>query len=121
MNGDSGSSNYIFGDLRSGTRGQLGFVRCHPTAEESAMSDLTRDEVLAAVHPVDDATIAEIIATGVDRDELVQACRFYAKDRTVRTPEDVPRGRVGRVVSILERAEAEVKESWLREFGSTLQ
>ena len=49
------------------------------------MSDLTRDEVLAAVHPIDDATIAEIIATGVDHDELLQACRFYAKDRTART------------------------------------
>ena len=85
------------------------------------MSDLTRDEVLAAVHPIDDATVAEIIATGVDRDELRQACHFYAKDRASRTPEDVPRGRVGRVVSILERAEAQVKESWLGEFGSTLQ
>jgi|SRR6266404_7649531 len=93
----------------------------HLTAEESAMSDLTRDEVLAAVHPIDDATIAEIIATGVDHDELRQACRFYARDRAARTPEDVPRGRVGRVVSILERAEAEVRESWLGEFGSTLQ
>ena len=35
------------------------------------MSDLTRDEVLAAVHPIDDATVAEIIATGVTHDELV--------------------------------------------------
>jgi hypothetical protein len=51
----------------------------------------------------------------------VQACHFYAKDRASRTPEDVPRGRIGRVVSILERAEAGVKESWLGEFGSTLQ
>ena len=39
------------------------------------MSDLTRDEVLAAVHPIDDATIAEIIATGVTHDELVH--RFH--------------------------------------------
>ena len=85
------------------------------------MSDLTRDEVLAAVHPINDATIAEIIATGVDHDELVQACRFYAKDRTARTPDDVPRGRVGRVVSILERIGPEVKESWLGEFGSRFQ
>jgi hypothetical protein len=51
----------------------------------------------------------------------VQACRFYARDRAAKTPEDVPRGRVGRVVSILERAEADVKKSWLGEFGSTLQ
>ena len=56
------------------------------------MSELTRDEVLAAVHPIDDATVAEIIATGINHDELVQACHFYAKDRTARTPEAVPRG-----------------------------
>jgi hypothetical protein len=85
------------------------------------MSELTRDDVLAAVHPIDDATVAEIIATGADHDELVQACHFYAKDRAARTPKDVPPGRIGRVVSILERAEAEVKKSWLGEFGSTLQ
>ena len=85
------------------------------------MSDLSRDDVLAVVHPIDDATIAEIIATGVDHDELAQACRFYAKDRAAAAPEDVPGGRVGRVVSILERAEADVKESWLGEFGSTLE
>jgi hypothetical protein len=85
------------------------------------MSELTRDEVLAAVHPIDDATVAEIIATGIDHDELVQACHFYAKDRVSKTPQQVPRGRVGRVVSILEKAETEVKESWLGEFGSTMQ
>ncbi len=85
------------------------------------MSELSRDEVLAAVHPIDDATVAEIIATGINHDELVKACHFYAKDRTRRSPADVPPGRVGRVVSILERAEADVKESWLGEFGSTLE
>ena len=85
------------------------------------MSELTPDEVLAAVHPIDDATVAEIIATGITHDELVEACHFYARDRAARSPGEVPRGRVGRVVSILERAEAEVKESWLGEFGSTLQ
>jgi hypothetical protein len=90
------------------------------SAEEPAMSELSRDEVLAAVHPIDDATIAEIIATGADHDELVKACHFYAKDRARKSPQDVPPGRVGRVVSILERAEVEVHESWLGEFGSLL-
>ncbi len=85
------------------------------------MSELTRDEVLAAVHPINDVTVAEIIATGIDHDELVRACHFYAKDRSSRSPNNVPSGRVGRVVSILERAEAEVKESWLGEFGSRLE
>jgi hypothetical protein len=85
------------------------------------MSELSRDEVLAAVHPIDDATVAEIIATGIDHDELVKACHFYAKDRAKRSPGHIPEGRIGRVVAILERAEAEVKESWLGEFGSHLQ
>ena len=85
------------------------------------MSELTRDEVLAAVHPIDDATVAEIIATGIDHADLVKACHFYAKDRANSSPSDVPPGRIGRVVSILERADAEVNGSWLGEFGSTLQ
>ena len=85
------------------------------------MSELTRDEVLAAVHPIDDATVAEIIGTGITHDELVVACHLYARDRNAKTPGDAPPGRVGRVVSILERAEAEVNVSWLGEFGSTLQ
>src|SRR5258707_6702975 len=102
--------------MRICRRCQVGIVR----VEESAMSELTRDEVLAAVHPIDDATIAEIIATGADHDELVKACHFYAKDRVKKTPGNLPSGRVGRVVSILERTEAEVKGSWLVEFGSTM-
>jgi len=84
------------------------------------MSELSADEIRAAVHPLDDATVAEIIATGANHDELVQACHFYAKERKSARTHDVPPGRVGRVVSILERAEAEVHESWLGEFGSHL-
>jgi hypothetical protein len=85
------------------------------------MSELTRDQVIAAVHPVDDAVVAEIIATGATHDELVKACHFFAKDRLKASPRDVPPGRVGRVVSILERIGAEVKESWLGEFGTRFE
>jgi hypothetical protein len=85
------------------------------------MSELTPDEIRAAVHPVDDAVVAEIIATGVNHDELVEACHFFARDRKSKTPHDVPRGRVGQVVSILERIGPEVKESWLGEFGTRFQ
>ena len=85
------------------------------------MSELTRDEILAAVHPIDDAVVAEIIATGATHDELVEACHFFAKDRKSKAPHEVPKGRVGRVVSILERIAPEVKESWLGEFGSRFQ
>jgi hypothetical protein len=85
------------------------------------MSELSADEVRAAVHPLDDATVAEIIATGADHDELVQACHFFAKEQKSASRHDVPPGRIGRVVSILERVEAEVHESWLGEYGSHLE
>jgi hypothetical protein len=85
------------------------------------MSELTPDEIRAAVHPIDDAVVAEIIATGATHDELVEACHFFAKEQKSKTIHDVPDGRVGRVVSILERIGPEVKESWLGEFGSRFQ
>jgi hypothetical protein len=85
------------------------------------MSELSRDEVVAAIHPINDATVAEIIATGANHDELVRACHFFAKDRHSKGHLAIPEGRVGRVVSILERIDAEVRETWLGEFGSTLR
>ena len=85
------------------------------------MSELSRDQVLAAVHPVDDATVAEIIATGITHDELVQACHLFDRERHRAAPNEVPSGRIGRVVSILERIGAEVKQSWLGEFGTKLE
>jgi len=85
------------------------------------MSELTRDEILAAVHPIDDATVAEIIATGANHDELVKACHFFVHDHQRKSPRDVPPGRIGHVVSILERIEADVKESWLGEFGTRFE
>lgn len=85
------------------------------------MSELTPDEIRAAVHPIDDAVVAEIIATGATHDELVEACHFFAREQKSKTVHDVPGGRVGRVVSILERIGPEVKESWLGEFGTRFQ
>jgi hypothetical protein len=85
------------------------------------MSELTPDEVRAAVHPIDDAIVAEIIATGATHDELVEACHIFARERKRWGTDDVPPGRVGRVVSILERIGLEVKESWLGEYGTRFQ
>lgn len=84
------------------------------------MSDLTRGQVLALAHPLDDATIAEIIATGVTRDEFKQACAFYARDKKKHAHADVPVGRVGDVISLLERAGASVHDSVLGEAGSPM-
>ncbi len=85
------------------------------------MSELTPDEVRAAVHPIDDAIVAEIIATGATHDELGEACHIFARERKKWGTDDVPPGRVGRVVSILERIGPEVRESWLGEFGTRYQ
>jgi hypothetical protein len=85
------------------------------------MSELTRDQILAAVHPIDDATVAEIIATGANHDELVEACHIFAREHKLSSPHDVPRGRVGHVVAILERIDADIKESWLGEYGTRFE
>jgi len=85
------------------------------------MSELSRDQVLAQVHPLDDATIAEIIATGVTQDELRQACLFYKSEKKQHAHHDIPLGRVGRVISILERVGASIREAPLGEAGSTLE
>jgi hypothetical protein len=87
----------------------------------NGMSELTPDEIRAAVHPLDDAVVAEIIATGANHDELVEACHFFARERKSSVTHDVPPGRVGHVVSILERIGPEVKESWLGEYGTRFQ
>ena len=86
------------------------------------MSELTRDEVIAAVHPIDDATIAEIIATGATEAELAQACHFVAREFKKHEHRDVPVGTVGQVVSILERVGAKPRlGSPFGEAGSTLE
>jgi hypothetical protein len=84
------------------------------------MSNLSREQVLAHVHPLDDVAVAEIIATGVTVGELAQACAFYARDKTSHLHGDVPAGRTGDVISILERVGATVHPSVLGEAGSTL-
>jgi len=84
------------------------------------MPKLTRDVVLAHAHPLDDATVAEIIATGASIKDFKSACAFYARDKKTHAHADVPVGRVGSVISILERAGASLHDSVLGEAGSTL-
>ncbi len=84
------------------------------------MSNLTRDKILARIHPLDDAIVAQIIATGASETEFMQACTFYAKDKKNHTHADVPLGSVGDVISILERTGASLHDSFLGEAGSTL-
>jgi len=85
------------------------------------MSELTEDEVLALVHPLDDATVAEIIGTGITKAELTEACHLVAKELKSHQHGELPAGRVGRVIAILERVGARPKRSPFGEAGSTLE
>jgi uncharacterized protein (DUF433 family) len=69
------------------------------------MSELSQDEVVAVLGPrVGAALVAEIIATGITKEELVLAYSRTVSDRKTHGggPAIAP-GHVGRVVEILER------------------
>jgi len=69
------------------------------------MSELSRDEVVAVLGPrISDALAAEIIATGITKDELATAYSRVVSDRKTHGggPPLEP-GHIGRVVEILER------------------
>jgi hypothetical protein len=68
------------------------------------MSEISRDDVVAHFGPVDDATAAEIIATGATLAELQLARAEVAKDELGTNPDKrLPAGPIGRVIDIVER------------------
>jgi hypothetical protein len=84
------------------------------------MSELSRDEIVAVLGPrVSDALAAEIIGTGITKDELVQAFNQVIRDRkTHGSGPPIEPGHVGRVVEILERLRS---AGLFGEAGSTLE
>jgi len=50
------------------------------------MSELSSDDVVAIVGPIGDAAVAEIIGTGISKDELVAAHERAVKDRKAHDP-----------------------------------
>lgn len=85
------------------------------------MSELSRDEIIAELGPMDDAIAAEIIATGIGKSDLARVkARFLAdaKDGTGETLETDP---VGRVIGILERVAWEPLRGPFGEAGSRLR
>ena len=52
------------------------------------MAELSRDEVVGVLGPLSDVIIAEIIATGITKDELAAASERVVTDRkaTIRVP-----------------------------------
>lgn len=83
------------------------------------MAELSRDEVVAIVGGIGDAAIAEIIATGITKDELIAAHGRVVSDRNARNPgPPLEPGHITKAVEILERLRA---RGILGEAGSTLE
>ena len=84
------------------------------------MSELSEDEVVAILGPrISDALAAEVIATGITKDELVVAYNRVVSDRKTHGggPPLAP-GHIARVVGILERLRS---QGIFGEAGSTLE
>ena len=80
------------------------------------MSRLTRDDVIKAVGPIDDVTIAEIIGTGATADELAEAKAWIVNDEALlNAGKPLPSGRVRELIDIL--AELEPSEDDDEEAG----
>jgi hypothetical protein len=83
------------------------------------MSELSRDDVVSVTGPIDDPVAAEIIATGISKDELVAANARATQDRAAHNPGgSLTPGPFAQVVEILERLGA--RGRILGEAGSTL-
>jgi hypothetical protein len=81
------------------------------------MSELSHDEVVEILGPVNDALVAQIIATGITKEGLVAAHDRVIRDRKAHNPgADLDPGAYARVVDILERS-----RGLLGEGGSTLE
>jgi hypothetical protein len=83
------------------------------------MAELSRDEAVEILGPISDVIIAEIIATGISKAELVAAHDRVVKDHDAHNagPPLEP-GRFAQVVDILERSR---KRGILGEAGSTME
>jgi hypothetical protein len=83
------------------------------------MAGLSRDEVVGILGPVSDVIIAQIIATGITKDDLAAARERVARDRkTHNLGPPLEPGPFALVVDILERSRG---RGILGEAGSTLE
>jgi hypothetical protein len=98
----------------------------HHQLEDVILSDMSEDDVLGIFGPLEDIVVAEIIATGATREELVAAHGWIARDESHSIADRVlPTGPMARVVRIIERVHIAkknpVRSSPLGEDGSTLE
>ncbi len=70
------------------------------------MGTASREDVRAVLGPVDDVVVAQIVATGATREELTEAQAWYECDEAlVNAGRPLPKGRVAKVLNILETLE----------------
>jgi hypothetical protein len=87
--------------------------------EGTGMAGLSRDEVIEIVGPISDVIVAQIIATGISKEELVKAHDRVMRDHAAHDPgPPLEPGHFARVVDILERYR---KQIILGEAGSTME
>jgi uncharacterized membrane protein YkvA (DUF1232 family) len=68
------------------------------------MSELSRDDVIAVLGPLDDMVVAQIIATRVEKEGLIEAHKRVLRDREQHDPgPPLEPGPVARVIEILEQ------------------
>ncbi len=67
------------------------------------MTTLTRDDIVAALRPVDDTVVAQILAMKTTPEELAEAQAWMTSDDAlINAGRPLPSGRVARLVEILE-------------------
>jgi hypothetical protein len=82
------------------------------------VTSLTRKDVTAMLGPLDDVTIAQLIATGASAEELAQAQAWLANDEALMNAgKPLPAGRVGELVEIVVAIEQEELEQDLARRG----
>jgi hypothetical protein len=75
------------------------------------MKRVTRDDVIKAIGPIEDVTIAEIIATGATADELAEAQTWLVNDEPLMNAgKPLASGRVRELIDILAELEPEEEE-----------
>ena len=78
------------------------------------MTSLTHKDVTAMLGPLDDVTVAELIATGASVEELAQAQAWLANDEALMNAgKPLPAERVGELVEIVAAIEQEEAEQGL--------
>src|SRR5690349_6082589 len=73
--------------------------------EAQPMPTLTVDDVRAVLGPVDDSLVAEVLATGVSREELIEAYAWITNDEAPMNAGQPPAsGRGAQLIEVLEAA-----------------